>query len=81
MEAKSAFLRGSLGVLLRNTKKSRQLLNGAELSSRDIWSWTEGREQTSPYRALSTESHGEPQAAQDESSESSIAAAQLNLLS
>lgn len=81
MEAKSAFLRGCLGVPVGNRKKIWQLLRRAELSSRDIWSWTEGREQPSPYWALSTESHSGPQAAQDESSESSTAAARLNPLS
>lgn len=81
MEAKSAFLHGSLGVPVCNRKKTWQLLSGAELSSRDIWSWTEGREQPSPYWALSTESRSGLEAAQDESSESSTAAAQLNPLS
>lgn len=81
MEAKTAFLRGSLGVPLCNRKKTWQLLSRAELSSRDTWSWTKGREQPSPYWALSAESHGEPQAARDELSESSAAAARLNPLS
>lgn len=81
MEAKIAFMCGPLGVPLCNRKKTWQLLSRAELSSRDIWSLTEGREQPSPYWALSTESHGGPQAARDESSESSTAAARPNPLS